>query len=627
MEKEGFIPLGQCGQGSYGKVMMAVSTNTHKPLAIKIVKREDMAQVEREIMIKLTMSNYIGFPCIYNMNSVNPEFKEIPQEQILITDLLGSSLSWYSRTKPLTVVQVYNVGIQLLQRIRDFHQIGYVHGDIKPCNVLVGKYNAASMIKYKSMSKKSNEKSMTRKSDTQLNKITTKLLLKNSSNNQQQLLLNQHEQTLYLIDFGISTPFLDAHGQHVQQKVLRNIRCSPQYAGLNQINGMTLCRKDDIEGIFFTLISLLKVRTSKISNYNKKPNQDVELMKLLSSIKDEKQIESQKELYLIKETKRYVSEDLVRSHLPDGFAQFFRHIQSLDFTSLPDYDYLIKVLTKARDEIVNQTGENTYYLVDSDIHLNDPLFMGFNQSFSQLQLSKHKDALFIQKENKLPAHRRVSENSLPKHSYNAQPKQSQFQQVAHQQSQQVQPQLQNQQNQIQLQQLQLLQQQQLLQQLGFQHPQVQNGLTVQQQQQLLQQQQQAIQSQANNPLSPYVKVSINYNHPQLKHMKPKQFNGPSSQHNSDHQQSSDESIVPDETHNQEKLHQQHIASRPPISHPPIIQGSNSQTPYISKIRKVSRSNQRQHQQQMQIMSQQAQSIQQQISMLKRVSQSRQQEKN
>lgn len=49
-------------------------------------------------------------------------------------------------------------------------------------------------------------------------------------------------------------------------------------------------------------------------------------MKLLSSIKDEKQIESQKELYLIKETKRHISEDLIRSHLPDGFAQFFRHI-------------------------------------------------------------------------------------------------------------------------------------------------------------------------------------------------------------------------------------------------------------------------------------------------------------
>lgn len=48
-------------------------------------------------MIKLTHSNFMGFPGIYNMNPVNPEFKEIPQEQLIITDLLGSSLSWYSR--------------------------------------------------------------------------------------------------------------------------------------------------------------------------------------------------------------------------------------------------------------------------------------------------------------------------------------------------------------------------------------------------------------------------------------------------------------------------------------------------------------------------------------------------
>lgn len=54
----------------------------------------------------------------------------------------------------------------------------------------------------------------------------------------------------------------------------------------------------------------------------------------------------------------------------------------MDFMSLPDYDYLVKILTKARDEIVNQTGENIYYLVDSDIHINDPLFMNFNQFFS-----------------------------------------------------------------------------------------------------------------------------------------------------------------------------------------------------------------------------------------------------
>jgi hypothetical protein len=47
------------------------------------------------------------------------------------------------------------------------------------------------------------------------------------------------EQLLYLIDFGISTPFVNRDGKLLPQKVMRNIRCSPQYAGLSQLNGMS----------------------------------------------------------------------------------------------------------------------------------------------------------------------------------------------------------------------------------------------------------------------------------------------------------------------------------------------------------------------------------------------------
>lgn len=89
---------------------------------------------------------------------------------------------------------------------------------------------------------------------------------------------------------------------------------------------IALCRRDDIEGIFYTLISLLRVRTSKISLYQKKPSSDTELNKLLCNIKDQRQIESQKELYMIKETKRHISTDLIKSYLPDGFAEFFQYI-------------------------------------------------------------------------------------------------------------------------------------------------------------------------------------------------------------------------------------------------------------------------------------------------------------
>lgn len=60
-----------------------------------------------------------------------------------------------------------------------------------------------------------------------------------NTNNMQSDSSAQIEQLLYLIDFGICTPFVGKDGKLLAQKVLRNIRCSPQYAGLNQLNGMS----------------------------------------------------------------------------------------------------------------------------------------------------------------------------------------------------------------------------------------------------------------------------------------------------------------------------------------------------------------------------------------------------
>lgn len=70
-----------------------------------------------------------------------------------------------------------------------------------------------------------------------------------------------------MIDFGISTAYLGDDGKLLAQKVMKNIRCSPQYAGLNQLNGMSLCRRDDIEAIFYTMVALLRIKLSRVSNF------------------------------------------------------------------------------------------------------------------------------------------------------------------------------------------------------------------------------------------------------------------------------------------------------------------------------------------------------------------------
>lgn len=61
-----------------------------------------MAQTEREILTKLNQKGYIGVPTMLNLPT-NFVYEGIPYQQLLVTDLIGSSLSWYSKSKPLSL--------------------------------------------------------------------------------------------------------------------------------------------------------------------------------------------------------------------------------------------------------------------------------------------------------------------------------------------------------------------------------------------------------------------------------------------------------------------------------------------------------------------------------------------
>lgn len=99
------------------------------------------------------------------------------------------------------------------------------------------------------------------------------------------------------------------------------------------------------------MVALLRVKLSKVSNYQRQNQTDMDLLRILAHIKDEKQLESQKELLLIKEIKRNISEKLIRVYLPAGFAEFFLVMDTIDYYDKPDYEKLIKILEKSRDLI------------------------------------------------------------------------------------------------------------------------------------------------------------------------------------------------------------------------------------------------------------------------------------
>ena len=92
-------------------------------------------------------------------------------QNYIITELLGDSL-WVilkDNDKPFSLDTVGHIGLQLLDRLEYFHNIGYIHCDLKPDNILIG----------------SNEKNSAK------------------------------SRKLYLIDFGVSKWYRNQSGQHV----------------------------------------------------------------------------------------------------------------------------------------------------------------------------------------------------------------------------------------------------------------------------------------------------------------------------------------------------------------------------------------------------------------------------
>ena len=114
------------------------------------------------------------------------------------------------------------------------------------------------------------------------------------------------------------------------------------------------------------MVALLRIKLAKVSSFQRQLCSDMDLLRHLAHVKDEKQLESQKELMVIKEVKRNLNEKLIKAFLPAGFAEFFMQMEAIDFYDKPDYDRMIKLLERARDTLPLQpkTAKGFSTLVD-----------------------------------------------------------------------------------------------------------------------------------------------------------------------------------------------------------------------------------------------------------------------
>jgi hypothetical protein len=73
-----------------------------------------------------------------------------------------------------------------------------------------------------------------------------------------------------------------------------------------------LCRRDDLEALFYTLVALMNIKLSKLSNYRRKLISDNDLLLVMGQPKEGAAEKGQRELKRIKEIKTNLSIDLIR---------------------------------------------------------------------------------------------------------------------------------------------------------------------------------------------------------------------------------------------------------------------------------------------------------------------------
>ncbi|KAH9611744.1 hypothetical protein KSS87_012083 [Heliosperma pusillum] len=133
-----------------------------------------------------------------------------------VMDMLGPSLwdVWNTSGQSMSVEMVSCIAVESLSILEKMHARGYVHGDVKPENFLLGQPSTAQ------------------------------------------------EKKLYLVDLGLATKWRDtSSGKHVDYDQRPDMfRGTVRYASVHAHLGRTASRRDDLESLAYTLIFLLKGR-------------------------------------------------------------------------------------------------------------------------------------------------------------------------------------------------------------------------------------------------------------------------------------------------------------------------------------------------------------------------------
>ena len=292
------------GSGNFGTVLPVEHYRTSERCAVKVEEpSKKRPRLPTEAAIYRELRGKPGFPKLR-------WYGQRDGALALVLDLLGPSLRAVHRQAggALNVAALQHVGLQSLLRLETLHDLGWLHCDIKPANLLLPPSDSPIAI---------NGWACVGGAD-KAKELGASVL-----------------PALSLIDFGLSQRWRDTRtGLHLPAAALPRRRAgvplgTGRFASLRNHSGEPFSRRDDLEALAISLVWLRK-GTLPWSELMPPPASKKERFAAMLACKARTSIGE------------------LSTGMPNGFEQFFDAIRTLSYHARPEYCELAAMLAVAQ---------------------------------------------------------------------------------------------------------------------------------------------------------------------------------------------------------------------------------------------------------------------------------------
>lgn len=201
--------LDMLGSGSFGEVFLVRDKKTKIEYAAKIEEKKNHSRLAEENKIYKQLRKggmKSGLPKVYKFI----ELGDPPKFNGMIMEILDKNLDQILQecNSKFELSTVLKLGYDIIELLKQVHNAGFLHRDIKPNNFMIGK--------------------------------------------------GRHKKDLYIMDFGLSKQFINKDGKHINFKIERSLVGTARYTSLNIHIGLEPSRRDDLEAVGYMLVYFLK---------------------------------------------------------------------------------------------------------------------------------------------------------------------------------------------------------------------------------------------------------------------------------------------------------------------------------------------------------------------------------